>query len=182
TIIIRAGAIIVTFLFVLMPSAAGGPSDENDRSREPLLGSLGGFAFAGLVLFMLHEAREAATPSHSADLADVKRLTPLPAPVLLPEERHSLGYVADELGKLDRDAFYGDPAEAGMSRLQRADLLLRLQHALQDVVGADEVGLIRRGSIRGRIEDYRSDQQAKAVLRQAEVVRKQTFTAFARVD
>src|SRR5437879_6220598 len=63
TIIIYAGAIIVTFLFVLMLSAAGGPSDENDRSREPLLGSLGGFAFAGLVLFTLHEGHEAATPS-----------------------------------------------------------------------------------------------------------------------
>src|SRR5207249_5711277 len=97
TIIIYAGAIIVTFLFVLMLSAAGGPSDENDRSREPLLGSLGGFAFAGLVLFTLHEGHEAATPSHSADLADAKRVTPPPAPVLLPEERHSLRYVADDL-------------------------------------------------------------------------------------
>src|SRR6185312_14687028 len=29
---------------------------ENDRSREPLLGSLAGFAFAGLVLFSLNQA------------------------------------------------------------------------------------------------------------------------------
>jgi len=54
TVIIYAGAIVVTFLFVLMLSAAGGASDENDRSREPLLGSLAGFAFTGLVLFALN--------------------------------------------------------------------------------------------------------------------------------
>src|SRR5207302_9556683 len=50
TIIIYAGAIVVTFLFVLMLSASAGPSSENDRSREPLLGSLAGFAFTGLIL------------------------------------------------------------------------------------------------------------------------------------
>lgn len=54
TVIIYAGAVIVTFLFLLMLSHAGGPSDENDRTREPLLGSLAGFAFAGLILFTLH--------------------------------------------------------------------------------------------------------------------------------
>src|ERR1700722_17529696 len=45
TIIIYAGAIIVTFLFVLMLSHADGASNENDRSREPLYGSFAGFAF-----------------------------------------------------------------------------------------------------------------------------------------
>ena len=54
TIIIYAGAVVVTFLFVLMLSHAGGPSNENDRSRDPLLGSLGGFAFLGLVLFAMY--------------------------------------------------------------------------------------------------------------------------------
>src|SRR5262245_22675668 len=51
TIIIYAGAIIVTFLFVLMLSQTAGPSDEHDRTREPLYGSFAGFAFVGLVLF-----------------------------------------------------------------------------------------------------------------------------------
>jgi len=63
TIIIYAGAIIVTFLFVLMLSDSNGPSDENDRSREPLLGSLGGFAFAGLVLFALYASSPAGDGS-----------------------------------------------------------------------------------------------------------------------
>lgn len=56
TIIIYAGAIIVTFLFVLMLSNVRSASDENDRSREPLLGALAGFAFLGLVLFTLHQS------------------------------------------------------------------------------------------------------------------------------
>jgi NADH-quinone oxidoreductase subunit J len=55
TVIIYAGAIIVTFLFVLMLSNVRGPSDENYRSREPLLGALAGFAFLGLILFTLHQ-------------------------------------------------------------------------------------------------------------------------------
>ena len=59
TIVVYAGAIIVTFLFVLMLSHTGGPSDENDRSREPLLGTLGGFAFTGLLLFCLLNAHDA---------------------------------------------------------------------------------------------------------------------------
>ncbi len=65
TIIVYAGAIIVTFLFVLMLSRTAGPSDENDRSREPLLGSLAGFAFAGLVLWLLH----LSTPGDDSVLA-----------------------------------------------------------------------------------------------------------------
>ncbi len=56
TIVVYAGAIIVTFLFVLMLSNVRGVSDENDRTREPLLGSLAGFAFLGLLLFTLHQS------------------------------------------------------------------------------------------------------------------------------
>lgn len=49
TIIIYAGAIIVTFLFVIMLSQQHGPSDADARSREPLLACLAG----GLLLAML---------------------------------------------------------------------------------------------------------------------------------
>jgi NADH:ubiquinone oxidoreductase subunit 6 (subunit J) len=77
TIIIYAGAIIVTFLFVLMLSQTRLAAGENDRTREPLLGSLGGFSFLGLVLFAL------VTNSVSADNA-------LPARPMLPGERAAL--------------------------------------------------------------------------------------------
>src|SRR5215471_6277062 len=77
TIIIYAGAIIVTFLFVLMLSRADGPSDENDRSREPLYGSFAGFAFVGLVLFTLYQTTQA-----NAEASAKKAVGQLPVPVL----------------------------------------------------------------------------------------------------
>jgi NADH:ubiquinone oxidoreductase subunit 6 (subunit J) len=53
TIIIYAGAIIVTFLFVLMLAKQEGRSDADYRSREPLLASLAGFLLLGTLLYVL---------------------------------------------------------------------------------------------------------------------------------
>jgi NADH-quinone oxidoreductase subunit J len=53
TIIVYAGAIIVTFLFVIMLAAQSGLSDADDRSREPLLTTLTGFVLLGTLLFVL---------------------------------------------------------------------------------------------------------------------------------
>ena len=53
TIIIYAGAIIVTFLFVIMLSQAKGYSDANDRSREPSLAAAVGFVVLGTLLVVL---------------------------------------------------------------------------------------------------------------------------------
>ncbi len=77
TIIIYAGAIIVTFLFVLMLSNVRTASDENDRSREPMLGALAGFAFLGLVLFALHTTAgtEASEPQPPLTAAERTKLT-----------------------------------------------------------------------------------------------------------
>jgi NADH:ubiquinone oxidoreductase subunit 6 (subunit J) len=99
TIIIYAGAIIVTFLFVLMLSQVEGPSDENDRSREPLLGGLGGFAFTGLVLFTMYlSAGDTATAkanTRSEDNSTLHQL--LPAQVVTGEERSKLIAAAEEM-------------------------------------------------------------------------------------
>ena len=54
TIIIYAGAIIVTFLFVLMLARQEGPSDADQRSREPLLASVAGFVLLGALLYCLY--------------------------------------------------------------------------------------------------------------------------------
>jgi NADH-quinone oxidoreductase subunit J len=43
TIIVYAGAIIVTFIFLIMLAQQHGSSDADARSREPLLASLTGF-------------------------------------------------------------------------------------------------------------------------------------------
>jgi NADH-quinone oxidoreductase subunit J len=53
TIIIYAGAIIVTFLFVIMLAQQSGLSDADDRSREPMLATLTGFLLLGTILFVL---------------------------------------------------------------------------------------------------------------------------------
>jgi NADH:ubiquinone oxidoreductase subunit 6 (subunit J) len=53
TIIIYAGAIIVTFLFVIMLAQQIGLSDADDRSREPMLTTLAGFVLLGTLLFVL---------------------------------------------------------------------------------------------------------------------------------
>jgi len=54
TIIIYAGAIIVTFLFVIMLAQQTGISDADARSREPLLSCIAGFLLLGAILFVLH--------------------------------------------------------------------------------------------------------------------------------
>src|SRR5208283_5176065 len=54
TIIIYAGAIIVTFLFVLMLAQQEHHSDADYRAREPLLASIAGFVLLGALLWILH--------------------------------------------------------------------------------------------------------------------------------
>src|SRR5688572_8400238 len=117
TIIIYAGAIIVTFLFVLMLSQQQGPSDENDRTREPLLGSLAGFAFAGLVLFALHQ-QAAATPP------------PLPGPTLA-DDREKLERVAERLEAVKASL----DAEKRPTNAELAKALGEIEDELDAVVG-----------------------------------------------
>src|SRR5262245_44550591 len=53
TIIVYAGAIIVTFLFVLMLAQQQGLSDADARSREPLLATITGFLLLATLLYVL---------------------------------------------------------------------------------------------------------------------------------
>lgn len=53
SIIIYAGAIVVTFLFVLMLAQQIGLSNADLRSREPLFASIAGFLLLGAMLFVL---------------------------------------------------------------------------------------------------------------------------------
>lgn len=54
TIIIYAGAIIVTFLFVLMLAQQAGLGNADARSREPELATLTGFLLLATILYVLH--------------------------------------------------------------------------------------------------------------------------------
>jgi NADH-quinone oxidoreductase subunit J len=56
TIIIYAGAIVVTFLFVLMLAQQEGPSSADQRSREPFLASLAGGVLLASLLCVLQKS------------------------------------------------------------------------------------------------------------------------------
>src|SRR5205085_6516167 len=56
TIIVYAGAIIVTFLFVLMLAQPEGHSDADARSREPLLATVAGFFLLATLLLVLRQS------------------------------------------------------------------------------------------------------------------------------
>lgn len=211
TIIIYAGAIIVTFLFVLMLSHADGASDENDRSREPLYGSFAGFAFVGLVLFTLYQTSLSAKP------ADPEKPGPhaqLLAQVVTADERKTLGDVAARLEEAEK-VFDGDLSTA-TERNNRIEefqkLYLPLKSELSQVVGGayipegtdaarvrnaallDDTGRIRDGSLRARLEKapgkpngeggvlFREDPQAREVLKRAASVRKTSSTTLGEVE
>jgi NADH:ubiquinone oxidoreductase subunit 6 (subunit J) len=53
TVIVYAGAIVVTFLFVIMLAQQEGLSAADQRSREPLLATIAGFLLLGTLLYVL---------------------------------------------------------------------------------------------------------------------------------
>jgi NADH-quinone oxidoreductase subunit J len=64
TIIVYAGAIIVTFMFVIMLAQQGGATAYDQRARLPLVGSLTSFFMLGALMFALldWQDRAAAAP------------------------------------------------------------------------------------------------------------------------
>jgi NADH-quinone oxidoreductase subunit J len=62
-IIIYAGAILVTYLFVIMLAHQGGSPVYDRRSREPLLSVLGGFVLMAAIAGHLGELPQPVTPS-----------------------------------------------------------------------------------------------------------------------
>jgi NADH:ubiquinone oxidoreductase subunit 6 (subunit J) len=54
TVIIYAGAIVVTFLFVIMLAQQAGLADADRRSREPFLSVVAGFVLLASILCVLH--------------------------------------------------------------------------------------------------------------------------------
>jgi NADH:ubiquinone oxidoreductase subunit 6 (subunit J) len=64
TVIVYAGAIVVTFLFVLMLAQQAGKSDADHRSREPVLATTAGFVLLGAVLYVLNLTYESSHEFH----------------------------------------------------------------------------------------------------------------------
>jgi NADH:ubiquinone oxidoreductase subunit 6 (subunit J) len=55
TTIVYAGAIVVTFLFVIMLAQQAGLANADQRSREPFLATVAGFILLAAILTMLHK-------------------------------------------------------------------------------------------------------------------------------
>jgi NADH-quinone oxidoreductase subunit J len=69
TITVYAGAIVVTFLFVIMLAQQAGADDADSRSREPGLSTLTGFLLLGAIVYVLQLSYE-----KSATLRVIDRL------------------------------------------------------------------------------------------------------------
>ncbi|MFQ3591653.1 MAG: NADH-quinone oxidoreductase subunit J [Gemmataceae bacterium] len=156
TIIVYAGAIIVTFLFVLMLAQQSGSSDADSRSREPALATLTGVLLLAVLLYVvrlahpgnefndlfaeIRYAREAQTPAEMH--ARIQTQNPdKPA-----ETRTLFSQAADRLSKLglslpssratdlDFEWLQLAPPEVAPEQLQRdraEELLARLEMVLE---------------------------------------------------
>lgn len=60
TVIVYAGAIIVTFLFVLMLAQQAGATNYDQNSRQPVVAAFTGFVLLGALLFVLLPSKEQA--------------------------------------------------------------------------------------------------------------------------
>lgn len=78
TIVIYAGAIIVTFLFVIMLSQQSGPSNADLRSREPELSVAAGFVLLAMLLVGLQRVYDWRTVDaaieHASALAKAEKI------------------------------------------------------------------------------------------------------------
>ena len=154
TIIIYAGAIIVTFLFVLMLSNVRTASDENDRSREPLLGALAGFAFLGLVLFTLHQ-----TAPSAEGLGDG------PEPPLTATERATLTQALAHLNSVLKPAEDAEP----LSEAEKGKLIDDANNLINDVL---EHGVNGQEKVADRLAATGLDPRVAAFLKQTAELKK----------
>jgi NADH-quinone oxidoreductase subunit J len=195
TIIIYAGAIIVTFLFVLMLSQPKGASNENDRSLEAPLAALAGFAFVGLILFGLYLTylgrggdRTDTVMGEETISNPSKKLQLLPAPVLTTQERNDL---VEVIAKLDAANEHLDTGHR-----DRMDYFEELKKSISKIVGVSQKeakDTVKDGSMRTRLEKepgksgagqvlFREDQQTKAVLKRAEIIRNLNWDVYEHLE
>ena len=73
TLVVYAGAIVVTFLFVIMLAQQSGVSNADVRSREPFFASLAGFVLLGTLIAVLNRGFD--TRSLDGTLTKLKELS-----------------------------------------------------------------------------------------------------------
>jgi NADH-quinone oxidoreductase subunit J len=81
TVIIYAGAIVVTFLFIIMLSRHPGNAPYDLRAREPFLGSLAAFLLLTVLVFTLADwTKSGVGPAHAPTARELAAANPLDAP------------------------------------------------------------------------------------------------------
>jgi NADH-quinone oxidoreductase subunit J len=83
TVVVYAGAIVVTFVFVIMLAQQSGATAYDQRSRQPLVATVAAFALLATILGTLQFVRE--SPNRTANVNDLEEAAPaaLPAGVLV---------------------------------------------------------------------------------------------------
>jgi NADH:ubiquinone oxidoreductase subunit 6 (subunit J) len=111
TAIVYAGAIVVTFLFVIMLAQQAGLSDADLRSREPFLATLAGFLVLGGLLYLLHESFDTRALDRLLPQAQraAERDSPSEITQILGNEEEFLLQVQRELERIQ-----GSPDKAGL--------------------------------------------------------------------
>jgi len=160
TIIIYAGAIIVTFLFVLMLSHANGPSSENDRTREPLLGSLAGFAFTGLVLFALY----LSSPASHASSHELMQ------PPLTDGDRHYLAMAVEDLDAAEKAETLKELEEKTRSARSKIGLVVGFAPGDSASPGSTLQDKARP-TVVDRLKPMESDVRVKTIIDRSEKLR-----------
>jgi NADH:ubiquinone oxidoreductase subunit 6 (subunit J) len=152
TLIIYAGAIIVTFLFVLMLAQQTGFSNADDRSREPFLAAFAGFMLLGVLLIgLLRSYPESQTLART-----IERLESTRDQASLQEIRSRLGDSTEIVRLLRHEAM----RRGGSSRV------IDFENAVIDleaVLGSGQAGVEQ---IRLRIDEV--CQAGHALIRQDE--------------
>ncbi len=97
TIIIYAGAIIVTFLFVIMLAQQAGYSNADLRSREPFLSSIAGFALLGTLVYVLQVDLSTESTSYLASPYDRAAFERLLEQTARAEQKNSAAAIAAAL-------------------------------------------------------------------------------------
>jgi NADH:ubiquinone oxidoreductase subunit 6 (subunit J) len=97
TIIVYAGAIIVTFLFVIMLAQQAGTSDADFRSREPAFSCIAGFVLLGALLYVLHLNYGASAPSAHSGILDIKAFDDLLARTRVAAQKTTVEEVGEAL-------------------------------------------------------------------------------------
>ncbi len=102
SIIVYAGAIIVTFLFVMMLAQQSGKSDYDQASRQPFLASVVAFTLLGLMLitFQSWGQQQAALKDSTAARSEAIALAHATAPAAAPAHAMSQPTGKEQIGEL----------------------------------------------------------------------------------